>query len=75
MSIFSVVKSLIGKVNEHTQLLKDYNADIEDILDRLEALDEEVKAAELDPESEGLTEEPSTTSEEETDEEALKLVE
>ena len=70
MSVFSTIKGLVDKINEHTRLLKDYNEDIEEILNRLDDLDEEVKEAEE-------LEQPDVPSseEEEIDEDALKLEE
>ena len=73
MSVFSTIKGLVDKINEHTRLLKDYNEDIEEILDRLDVLDEEAG-------EEGELEQPTgetvpSSEEEEIDEEALKLEE
>ena len=71
MSVFSTIKGLVDKINEHTRLLKDYNEDIEEILNRLDDLDEELtEAEELEQ-----PDVPSSEEEELIDEEALKLEE
>lgn len=46
MSLFSAVRKIVAKVNEHTEFLKGVNEDFNGVLDRLDALEAAVDVSE-----------------------------
>jgi hypothetical protein len=58
--------ALIRKVNDHTQQLKDYDSELENVLDRLDELEENVYPEE-DPEAEDSSKEEKVDEAEDED--------
>ena len=74
MSVYSVIKSLVAKVNEHSEYIKESDEELTDILDRLDLLEDSFEEGNLETAAEQAPAGEPVPSSSEEDEE-LKLVE